>query len=119
MSEDTKSKTRPLPPVETRFKPGQSGNPGGRPVAARNRLQGAFVNALAKDFDEHGVQAIQDAREKDPVRYVQIVAALMPKQVEQTRPLEDVSDDELIAAIAFIRSRLSAESAGDGAGVAH
>jgi hypothetical protein len=102
-----------IPPVAYRFKPGQSGNPGGRPVNSRNRLTTAFLNALARDFDRHGVGAIEAAREKDPVRYVQIVASLMPKQIEQKRPLEDLTDDELIAGIALLRARL-AQSVGDG-----
>jgi len=103
----------PPPPEETRFAPGQSGNPGGKPKAARNRLQGSFLNALADDFDQHGKKAIVDAREKDPMGYVKAVAALMPKQVEQSQPLEDMTDVELVAAIAWLRSRL-ADSAGTG-----
>lgn len=97
----------PPPPEHTRFAPGQSGNPGGKPKAARNRLQGAFLNALADDFDAHGKQAIVDAREKDPVAYVKAVASLMPKQVEQSQPLDDLTDAELTAGIALLRSRLS------------
>lgn len=104
----------PPPPEETRWKPGQTGNPGGKPKAARNRLQGSFLNALADDFDEHGKQAIVDAREKDPMGYIKAVAALMPKQVEQSQPLEDMTDVELVAAIAFLRSRLTG-TAGEGA----
>lgn len=95
------------------FTPGKSGNPGGKPAGARNRLQGAFVNALADDFDKHGKKAIEEAREKDPLGYVRAVASLMPKQVEQTQPLEDLTDAELIAGIALLRARLTG---GDGAG---
>lgn len=114
MSDET---NRKLPPVETRFKPGHTGNPGGVP-RSRDKLSRAFANALAKDFEAHGENAITRARESDPVRYVQIIASLMPKQIEQTRPLEDLSDDELAAAIALLRSRL-AEGAGDGTSVTH
>lgn len=105
----------PPPPEHTKWKAGQSGNPGGKPKSARNRLQGAFLNALADDFDTHGKQAIVDAREKDPVAYIKAVASLMPKQVEQTQPLDDLSDAELLAGIAFLRSRL-ADGAGEGTG---
>ncbi|HEY2002153.1 MAG TPA: DUF5681 domain-containing protein [Acidobacteriaceae bacterium] len=106
----------PPPPEETRWKPGQpSPNPGGKPKGARNRLQGAFLNALADDFDVHGKKAIEDARKEDPMGYVKAVAALMPKQVEQSQPLDDLTDAELLAGIAFLRSRL-AEPAGKGMG---
>ena len=104
---------QPAPP----WQPGQSGNPGGKPKGARNRLQGAFLNALADDFDQHGKKAIVDAREKDPMGYVKAIAALMPKQVEQSQPLDDLTDAELLAGIAFLRSRLTGE-AGKGAGEA-
>jgi hypothetical protein len=97
------------------FKPGETGNPGGKPKGARNRLQGAFLNALADDFDTHGKKAIIEAREKDPMGYVKAIAALMPKQVEQTQPLDDLTDAELLAGIAFLRSRLT-QPAGEGAG---
>lgn len=97
----------PPPPKETQFKPGQSGNPAGKPVAARNRLQGAFVNALADDFEANGKEAIVLAREKDPMGYVKAVASLMPKQFEQSQPLEDLTDAELTAGIALLRSKLA------------
>ncbi len=89
------------------FEPGKSGNPGGKPKAARNRLQGAFLNALADDFDAHGVKAIRRARLRDPMGYVKAVAALMPKQVEASQPLDDLTDAELLAGIALLRGRLA------------
>lgn len=101
-----------------RFQPGQSGNPGGKPKGARNRLTASFLNALADDFEAHGVKAIQDARAQDPMAYVKAIGALMPKQFEQNNPLDDVTDAELLAGIAFLRSRL-AEGAGAGAGPPH
>lgn len=104
-----------LPPVEHRFKPGQSGNPGGTAKGTRNRLQGKFLRALADDFDAHGESAIARARIKDPVGYIKVVASLMPKQVEQSHPLEDLTDGELTAAIALLRSRFSGDAgAGEG-----
>ena len=98
-----------------RFKPSESGNPGGKPVGARNRLTRQFLNALADDFEEHGKQAIIQAREKDPMGYVKAIGALMPKQVEQAQPLDDLSDAELVAGIALLRSRL-ADQTGTGMG---
>lgn len=105
----------PPPPEHSRFQAGTSGNPGGKPTAARNKLQTQFLNKLAKDFEEQGEAAIVACREKDPARYIQIIAALMPKQVEQTQPLEDLNDEQLTAAIGFLRSRLTQ---GTGAGTA-
>lgn len=103
------------PPLETRWGPGQSGNPGGKAKHARNRLQGAFLNHLAEDFDKHGKKAIEAAREKDPVGYIKAIASLMPKQVEQSQPLDDLTDAELVAGIALLRARLTGD-AREGAG---
>ena len=100
---------------DTRFKPGVSGNPGGKPQGARNRLTAHFLNALADDFEKHGNRAIVDAREKDPMGYMKVIGALMPKQIEQTQPLDDLTDAELLAGIALLRSRL-ADAAGAGSG---
>lgn len=96
-----------LPPADGRFKPGVSGNPGGYPKGTRNRINVSFLNALAKDFEANGVKAIRAAREDDPVGYIKVVAGLLPKQIEQTQPLDDLTDAELTAGIALLRSRLT------------
>jgi hypothetical protein len=46
-ADNTAPKQRGIP-----FKPGQSGNPDGRPRGSRNKLGEAFVQALADDFSE-------------------------------------------------------------------
>lgn len=46
---------RPLPPIEHRFQPGQSGNPGGRPKGALPRT--AMLRELARSPDEDGIGA--------------------------------------------------------------
>lgn len=89
------------------FKPGQSGNPGGKPLGARNTLSGNFLKTLAADFDKHGAKTISRARNADPLGYVKVVAGLLPKQMEKVAPLEELSDAELAAGIALLRSKLS------------
>jgi hypothetical protein len=77
----TASKERQLAPLrEHAFKPGQSGNPKGRPKGARNRLGTAFLEALEADFNEHGIQALQQVRETKPEVYIRVVADLLPKE---------------------------------------
>lgn len=64
------------------FKPGQSGNPAGKPKGTRHKLTEDFVKALADDFDQHGRDAIVAVRTDDPGKYLDIVAKLVPKDVE-------------------------------------
>jgi len=63
------------------FKPGQSGNPAGRPKGARSRLGEAFVDALLADWQENGVQAIIDMRDEKPADYVKVIASILPKEL--------------------------------------
>jgi hypothetical protein len=72
----TENKLRNLKP----FKPGQSGNPKGRPKGARNRLGTRFLEALETDFNRFGPQAIALVREKKPEVYIKVVADLLPKE---------------------------------------
>lgn len=89
------------------FKKGQSGNPGGRPQGARNTLTGNLLRCLADDFDKHGQKAVSKARNADPLGYIKVIAGLLPKQMEKVQPLEELSDAELSAGIALLRSHQS------------
>jgi hypothetical protein len=80
------------------FKPGQSGNPKGRPKGSRNKLSEDFVAALQADFEEGGIEAIQSMRGTDPGGYVRVIASLLPKEfkIETT---SDLTDEQLDARI--------------------
>lgn len=63
------------------WKPGQSGNPAGRPKGSRNKLGEEFIRALYDDFTAHGVDVIRAVREEKPDAYLKIVASLMPVEI--------------------------------------
>ena len=63
------------------FKPGNSGNPSGRPVGARNRLTETFLEDLYAAWREHGEQALKTLAENHPDKLATIVASLVPKDV--------------------------------------
>lgn len=100
-----------------RFKPGQSGNPGGQP-AARNRLTAKFLNALEADFEVYGPEAIEACRQKNPGAYIKAIAALLPKEIELKGPLQDMSDEDLLSGVAALQCLLAANQAAQGDGEA-
>lgn len=68
------------PPEESRFKPGQSGNPLGRHNPAKRLAGEACWKALRDDFMENGVDAIIEMRTKKPEAYIALVASGLPAE---------------------------------------
>jgi hypothetical protein len=85
-----------------------SGNPSGRPRGARSKLSEEILAAFSTDFAAHGAGAIERVRVAHPEQYLAIIARLVSKefQVGEVRedPVEALSDEELTALIAEIRS---------------
>jgi hypothetical protein len=66
----------------TSFQAGQSGNPGGKPKGARNKVTTAFLETLADDFQRGGAKAIERTREEDPAAYVRALVSLCQKDIK-------------------------------------
>ena len=72
----------PSPSPDTRFKPGQSGNPKGRPAGSRDKLSTEFIDGLLVAFDKYGTAAIEHVAQHQPLDFLKLVASLTPKAVD-------------------------------------
>ncbi len=85
----------------TSWKPGESGNPAGRPKGSRDTINEAFLKDLAADWAGDGIEALRKAREERPAEYCRMVANLQPKD----QNLSVKNDDPMAAAfLAFNKS---------------
>jgi hypothetical protein len=81
--------------MSRRFQPGNPGGPG-RPQGSRNKLSEAFLDALYRDFQVNGVDAVASARAESPLGYVRLIASLLPQRLEIERLAPAMTDDELL-----------------------
>ena len=74
------------------FKPGQSGNPLGRPQGARSKFsEQACADALA-DWTANGAATLERVRATDPSTYLRVLFSIIPKDIavsiENRGPME-------------------------------
>jgi hypothetical protein len=74
---------------------------------ARNRLSHTFLEALQKDFAEHGEEAIKICRIERPAEYCKMVAGLLPRELDISHnTLTEIDDEQLTGFIEYIRLQL-------------
>jgi hypothetical protein len=66
------------------------------------------VEALQKDFSEHGVGTIRIVRAERPAEYLKLIASVLPKEFWMGEgPVSELSDTELAEVIEFARAKKS------------
>ena len=68
------------------LRPGQSGNPAGRPKGSRNKLSEAFLRDFCALWEELGDEALRRMAAEDPSTFVRAAVALIPKHHELSGP---------------------------------
>jgi hypothetical protein len=69
----------PPPPESTRWRPGQSGNPKGRPKGTRHKLSGDLLQGLLDELKRRGPKVFQELDAKD---LINVCAKVMPQNFE-------------------------------------
>jgi hypothetical protein len=78
----------------------------------RHRLNQKFLQALLLDFEAHCSEAIEQCRKQSPLGYVKVLGHLIPHEmrIERSQSLKSMSDEELDAAIEYVRGMLTARA---------
>jgi Family of unknown function (DUF5681) len=63
------------------WKPGQSGNPAGRPRGSRGKLSEDFLADLHEAWQQHGPDALVRCAEQRPDAFCKLIADLLPRNV--------------------------------------
>lgn len=64
-----------------RLLPGHSGNPEGRPPGVKHHLSRAFLQDLAKTWQEQGGDILERVAKDEPATLLRVIASLVPKEM--------------------------------------
>jgi hypothetical protein len=87
---------------------GQSGNPGGRPKGARNKLANDFVRDFYDPWNAHGATALERMAHDDPTAFVNAAIKPMPTKLEiDVRQEHGLSDKQFDALVEYAQAEIA------------
>src|SRR6478609_4873673 len=78
------------------FKPGQSGNPAGRPRGSRNKLAEDFIADAYAQWQQRGSTALETMAKTEPAKFCQMMANLLPKETLMQDERVQISEIKLV-----------------------
>lgn len=99
--------------VSTKWKPGQSGNPLGRPQGARAKFsEQACADALT-DWTANGADVLARVRATDPSAYLRVLFSIIPKDIalaieHRNGPLDNLEMQMMRRLVTLIRATADA-----------
>jgi hypothetical protein len=105
--------------INGKFAPGVSGNPGGSPARARERLNVETIREMQLAFKRGGRKAIDKVMKNKPDIFLKLLVLLVPREmkIEHTGGVKAMTDEQLEAGIEAITAMLAARDAGSQAKV--
>jgi len=100
------------------WQPGQSGNPAGRPIGARQRIAEKLLKDLSAVWNDCGEEVLRRLAKDEPSKLASIAYGLLPKdifiKVENADPLADLDDESLQALQSLLATIRKAGASGEG-----
>jgi hypothetical protein len=94
------------------WRPGQSGNPAGRPVGVRHRLQGAFIGDVLTVWEKKGQKVLEKLADDNPVRFLEVVGVVA--NINEQRTNHPAADTRPVFDLGSVLANIAAGGAAAG-----